>query len=220
MRRRRSSSAAPIRSIPASSTISSHPTRISSRWSGRLSRQASAASSAWAIGKLQWSAGLFRTTLANDILPLQSAENGFGYYANVGTTLRQGAELSAQWRNDRWSAYANYTYIDAVYLTTFMEPSPFNPAANAAGLIPITNGTPIAGIPPHTLKVGVDFNATDKWKIGGDMVAASSQTIFGNENGALPQVPGYVVFGAHTSYQVSKQFQVFGLIQNIFNQPL
>jgi len=169
-------------------------------------------------GKLQWSAGLFRTTLANDILPLQSPENGFGYYANVGTTLRQGAELSAQWRNDRWSAYANYTYIDAVYLTTFLEPSPFNPAANAAGLIPITNGTPIAGIPPHTLKVGVDFNATDKWTIGCDMVAASSQTIFGNENGALPQVPGYVAFGAHTSYQVSTQFQVFGLIQNIFNR--
>ncbi len=168
-------------------------------------------------GKLQWSAGLFRTTLANDILPLQSPENGFGYYANVGTTLRQGAELSAQWSADRWTAYANYTYIDAIYLSTFMEPSPFNPAANAAGLIPITNGTPIAGIPRNTLKAGFDFNATDKWKIGGDMVAASSQTIFGDENGALPPVPGYVVFNAHTSYQVSKQFQVFGLIQNIFN---
>ena len=109
-------------------------------------------------GKLQWSAGLFRTTLANDILPLQSPANGFGYYANVGTTLRQGAELSAQWSDDRWTGYANYTYIDAVYLSTFMEPSPFNPAANAAGLIPITNGTPIAGIPKNTLKVGFDFN--------------------------------------------------------------
>ena len=169
-------------------------------------------------GKLQWSAGLFRTTLAHDILPLQSPANGFGYYANVGTTLRQGAELSAQWSADRWTGYANYTYIDAVYLSTFMEPSPFNPAANAAGLIPITNGTPIAGIPKNTLKVGFDFNVTDKWKIGGDMVAASGQTIFGNENGALPQVPGYVVFGAHTSYQVSKQLQVYGLVQNIFNQ--
>ena len=78
-------------------------------------------------GKLQWSAGLFRTTLSNDILAQQSDANGFGYFANVGTTLRQGAELSAQWTGDRWSAYANYTYIDAVYLSTFLEPSPFNP---------------------------------------------------------------------------------------------
>ncbi len=169
-------------------------------------------------GKLQWSAGLFRTTLTNDILPVQSPENGFGYYTNVGTTLRQGAELSAQWNGDRWSAYANYTYIDAVYLTTFMEPSPFNPDANAAGLIPISNGAPIAGIPKNTVKIGFDFDVTPNWKAGGDMVAASGQVILGNENGALPQVPGYAVFGVHTSYQIGKQLQVYGLIQNIFDQ--
>ena len=169
-------------------------------------------------GKLQWSAGLFRTTLNNDILPLQSVANGFGYFANVGTTLRQGAEVSAQWTGDRWSAYANYTYIDAVYLSTFMEPSPFNPSADANGNIPITNGTQIAGIPKNTVKVGVDYAVTDKWHVGADMVAASGQVIFGNENGALPQVPGYAVFGLHTSYQYSKQVQFYGLIQNLFDQ--
>ncbi len=119
---------------------------------------------------------------------------------------------------DRWTGYANYAYIDAVYLTTFPESSPFSPAANALGLIPITNGTPIAGIPRNTLKVGFDFDVTPNWKIGGDMVAASGQVIFGNENGALPQVPGYVVFGARTSFQVDRRLQVYGLIQNIFNQ--
>src|SRR3984957_1059954 len=97
-------------------------------------------------GKLQWSAGLFRTTLNNDILPVTSTFNGFGFYTNVGTTLRQGVEVSAQWTGDRWKAYANYTYIDAIYLTTFEEPSENNPLADANGNIPITNGTQIAGI--------------------------------------------------------------------------
>jgi iron complex outermembrane recepter protein len=169
-------------------------------------------------GRLQWSAGLFRTTLQDDILPLQSPANGFGYFANVGTTLRQGAELSAQWSGNRWSAYANYTYIDAVYLSTFRGPSPFNPSADANGLIPITNGTPIAGIPRNTIKVGVDYSVTDNWKIGADMVAASGQVIAGNENGYFPQLPGYAVFGVHTSYQLGKRLQVYGLIQNIFDQ--
>ncbi len=169
-------------------------------------------------GKLQWSAGLFRTTLTNDILPQQSAVTGFGYFANVGTTLRQGAELSAQWAGDRWTAYANYTYIDAVYLTTFQESSPFNPLADGNGFIPITNGMPIAGIPKNTVKAGVDYNVTDKWRVGADMVAASGQVMIGNENGALPQVPGYAVFGLHTSYQVAKQVQVYGLVQNLFDQ--
>jgi iron complex outermembrane receptor protein len=169
-------------------------------------------------GKLQWSAGLFRTTLTDDILPLQSAVTGYGYYANVGTTLRQGAELSAQWTGDRWSAYANYIFIDALYLSTFEEPSPFNPLADANGDIPITNGTPIAGIPKNTVKVGFDYSVTDKWKVGADMVAASGQVLFGNENGALPQAPGYAVFGLHTSYQIGKQLQFYGLIQNIFDR--
>ena len=171
-----------------------------------------------AYGKLQWSAGIFRTTLANDILPLQSPANGFGYYANVGTTRRQGAELSAQWSGERWTAYANYSYIQAVYLSTFLEPSPYNPLADENGLIPITNGAPIAGIPKNTLKAGVDYGVTENWRIGADMIAASGQVIFGNENGALPQTPGYVVFGAHTSYQLGKQLQIYGLVQNIFDR--
>jgi iron complex outermembrane recepter protein len=169
-------------------------------------------------GKLQWSAGLFRTTLNNDILPVMSTFNGFGYYTNVGTTLRQGAEVAAQWSGDRWSAYANYTFIDAVYLTTFMEPSENNPLADANGNIPITNGTRIAGIPRNTVKVGVDYAVTPEWKIGMDMTAASGQVIFGNENNAVPQVPGYAVFGLHTSYQYNKQVQLYGYAQNIFDQ--
>jgi iron complex outermembrane receptor protein len=169
-------------------------------------------------GKLQWSAGLFRTTLTNDILPVVSTFNGFGFYTNVGTTLRQGAEVGVQWTGDRWSAYANYTYIDAIYLTTFQEPSPNNPLADANGNIPITNGTQIAGIPKNTVKVGVDYAVTPNWKVGADMVAASGQVIFGNENNAVPQVPGYAVFGVHTSYQYNKQVQLFGYVQNIFDQ--
>jgi iron complex outermembrane receptor protein len=169
-------------------------------------------------GKLQWSAGLFRTTLANDILPVVSTFNGFGYYTNVGTTLRQGAEVGAQWTGDKWTAYANYTYIDAIYLTTFEEPSPNNPLADANGNIPITNGTQIAGIPKNTIKAGIDYAVTDKWKIGVDMVAASGQVIFGNENGAVPQAPGYTIFGLHTSYQYNKQVQLYGYAQNIFDQ--
>jgi iron complex outermembrane recepter protein len=176
-------------------------------------------------GNLQWSGGLYRTTSTNDILPQLSPTNGFGYFTNVGTTLRQGAELSANWTGDRWSAYANYTYIDAVYLSTFLEPSSNNPGAielspgdDDTGVIPIHNGTQIAGIPKNTVKVGVDYAVTDKLKVGADMIAASGQVIFGNENNALPQVPGYAVFGVHASYQVGKQLQFYGLIQNIFDQ--
>jgi iron complex outermembrane recepter protein len=132
--------------------------------------------------------------------------------------LRQGGEVSANWTGDRWTAYANYSYVDAIYLTTFEEPSPNNPLQSANGTIPITNGTLIAGIPKNTVKVGVDYAVTPQWKVGGDMLAASGQVLMGNENNAVPQAPGYAVFGLHTSYQWNKQVQIYGYVQNIFDQ--
>ena len=41
-------------------------------------------------GKLQWSAGLFRTTLNNDILPQQSPANGFGFFCQCRNDVAPG----------------------------------------------------------------------------------------------------------------------------------
>ncbi len=32
------------------------------------------------------------------------------------------------------------------------------------------------------------------------------------------KLPGYAIFGLHTSYQVAKHLQIYGLVQNIFDQ--
>ena len=127
---------------------------------------------------------------------MTSTFNGFGYYTNVGTTLRQGAEVGAQWTGDRWTAYANYTYIDAVYLTTFEEPSANNPAADVNGNILDHQRHADRRHSKEYRESGLDYALTDQWKVGMDMVAASGQVLFGNENGAVPQAPGYAVFGA------------------------
>ena len=169
-------------------------------------------------GKLQWSAGLFRTTLDQRHSAGVSTFNGFGYYTNVGTTLRQGAEVSAQWTGDRWSAYANYTYIDAIYLSTFEEPSPNNPLADANGNIPITNGTQIAGIPKNTVKVGVDYAVTPIGRSARTWSRRQARSFSATRITRFRKFPGYAVFGVHTSYQYNKQVQIFGYVQNIFDQ--
>ena len=43
-------------------------------------------------GHLTWSVGAFRTENYNDILNIPSTVSGFGYFQNVGKTLRQGVE--------------------------------------------------------------------------------------------------------------------------------
>ena len=41
---------------------------------------------------MQWYASVFRTNNSNDIILLATDINGFGYFANAGTTRRQGIE--------------------------------------------------------------------------------------------------------------------------------
>jgi iron complex outermembrane receptor protein len=49
------------------------------------------------------------------------------------------------------------------------------------------------------------------------MIVVSSQFYFGDESNQNPQMPGYHVVNLHTSYQVARNVEVFGSIDNIFN---
>ena len=69
-------------------------------------------------GRLDWSAGVFRTLSDNDILSVPSQVTGFGFFQNAGTTRRQGVETSLNYRTERWNAYINYTFIDATFRTS------------------------------------------------------------------------------------------------------
>ena len=170
-------------------------------------------------GKIDWNAGLFRTANTNDIQPFTTVSaNGYGYYANVGGTLREGTELGATWRKDNYSVYANYSFIDATYQSTFLDPSN-SPAANPASqAILITPGTPVAGVPRHHLKAGFDVAVTPEWKFGADWQLVSSQRFVGDEIGAVTQLGGYGIVNLHSSYQVTKELQVYVLANNVFDR--
>ena len=67
--------------------------------------------------KLEWTAGLFRTENTDDILSVNSPQQGRGYFLNAGDTLRQGVELGVIYQ-ERWlQAYANFAFIDATFRT-------------------------------------------------------------------------------------------------------
>ena len=66
-------------------------------------------------GRVDWKAGLFRTNSTNDIVSLASTITGLGYFANVPSTLRQGAEAEATFSYEHLSAYVNYAFVDATY---------------------------------------------------------------------------------------------------------
>src|SRR6516162_7118783 len=159
----------------------------------------------------------YRSTLNNDILFVNSPMQGRAFFQNVGTTLRQGVDLSLQAKTDRLLAWFAYSYIDATFQTGFTASSENNPGTDAIGNIQVQPGNHLPGIPSNLWKLGVDYKMTDAWTVGGTGVAASGQFLFGDEANLTPKTPAYFVLNLHTSYQLTPHLQLFGLIENAFN---
>lgn len=187
--------------------------------------------------RLQWSAGLFRTLNTDDIITVFSPIAGRGVFENGGDTLRQGVEASVAYTNDRFFSYANYAFINATYETPLELAAPDNPrATDCVGraeddeeeseegeeeeirCIFVRPGDRIPGIPQHRFKAGFDYWITDKWKFGGDLLAVSSQYFFQDDSNLNDPLGGYWTVDLHTSYDVTERIQIFGLVNNIFDE--
>jgi iron complex outermembrane recepter protein len=160
---------------------------------------------------------LYRTTLSNDILAVGSYLPGLQYYQNVGTTLRQGVDVNLKLTWRRLTVWLAYSYIDAEFGTPFVETSTSNPDANANGDIFIRAGNRLPGIPQDILKFGADYKVSDAWTVGGTAIAADGQYLFGDESNQNAQTPPYFVLNLHSSYQVTRNVQLFSEIDNVFN---
>jgi iron complex outermembrane recepter protein len=174
---------------------------------------------AWAPGRLDWSIAGYHTENYNDIYSVPSLVTGFGSYTNAGNTLREGVDIGAAYTTDKWDAYVNYSYIKAEFLTPILLSSPNNPTADVNGNIQVEPGDNLPGIPNHKFKFGIDYEVLPGWKVGGDVVYRSSQYYFGAENNTLgpglsPLISGFATVDLRTSYQVNKNVQIFGLINN------
>jgi iron complex outermembrane receptor protein len=168
-------------------------------------------------GRLTWSLGLFRTGNTDDIINIASPIAGHGFFQNGGKTRREGLEAAASYKQDRWSAYANYTFVDATFQSRLTLSSPNNPAA-VNGEIFVVPGNHIPAVPQHRFKAGAEYAVTEPWKIGADLNVVGSQYLVGDQSNLNPKVPAYWVVNAHTSYQVSKHVELFGLVQNLFDR--
>ena len=169
------------------------------------------------FGTLDWKVGGFRATNTDDILAIPDPIlQGFGYFQNVGDTRRQGIEAEANLKSSRWQFHASYAFIDARFLDslTLGSNSPF---VDANGNIQVSPGNIIPAIPRHRIKAGFDYAVTDAFKIGGDALWVSNQYLVGDASNQYPQLPSYAVFNVHASYQLDKTYQIYGRIDNLFD---
>ncbi len=95
------------------------------------------------------------------------------------------------------------------------------------GVIQIEPGDRIPLIPEHMLKAFADVEITKKFSLDLDFIALSSSYARGNENNlSQPDgvfylgpgtVPGYGIVNLGGHYQITKRFQVFAELKNLFD---
>jgi iron complex outermembrane recepter protein len=170
-----------------------------------------------ASGQISWNVSGFRTLLENDIFGVATSVSQ-GFFQNIGDTRRQGAEVGIKYQTQNWSAFANYSFVQATFRSAFVEPSPSNPFQNALGDTQVEPGDRMPGIPENRLKIGADYKILPQWSMGATAVYVSSVFYVGDESNQLAPIPGYATVNLHTNYKPTSNFEVFASINNLFNK--
>jgi iron complex outermembrane receptor protein len=168
-------------------------------------------------GELAWNLSVFRTLLHDDIFGIATSVSQ-GFFQNIGDTRRQGVEAGVGYRTDTWSAYANYSFVQATFRSALTVPSPSNPHQDALGDIQVEPGSHLPGIPDHRLKLGADYKILPQWTVGATLNLVSSFYYVGDESNQLAPIPGYTTVNLHSSYKPVPHLELFASINNLLNR--
>ncbi|MDW3687887.1 TonB-dependent receptor [Cupriavidus sp. CV2] len=166
----------------------------------------------------------YRIDNHDDILFLRAPNTQQGYFANFDRTRNQGFDLSARQRLGDFTLRLGYSYLQATYQAN-------GQLAVGERTIDVKPGMRRAGVPRHTIKLGVDWQALAGLTLGADLVGVSSSPANGNEDGlrANPQpgkapkyadwsTPGYATVNLRASYRVNKHFEIYARVANLFDR--
>lgn len=184
-------------------------------------------------GQGRWNASLFRTVNRDDLLFIS---NGLaaGYFTNFGRTLRQGIELGVSQQAGAFNWSASYGYLRATFESSACLVAEGNSTAETSAActgddeIEVRPGNRLPGLPEHSLKLGLDWQASPAWALGAQLRAYSGQFVRGNENNAHQpdgvdfngsgRIGGYALLDLTTSWKLGTRFELFAKLSNVFDR--
>jgi outer membrane receptor protein involved in Fe transport len=182
--------------------------------------------------KLEWSVDVFHTVNSDDIQFVATNTNQ-GYFDNVGSTRRQGLDLSVGGKVADWSWRLVYSFVEATFESTFELNGESNSTADENGNIQVRAGDRLPLIPRHTGRLVLDYAPNERWDLGANLIAASGIFLHGNENNANQAggtngegafiagsgwISGYAVLNLHGTYHIGKSTDAFIRVVNVFNK--
>jgi outer membrane receptor protein involved in Fe transport len=168
---------------------------------------------------VNWSAGVFYTELEDDLFFFNEADDDSpvlnkGVFDNIDKTSRTGLELSANGAVSRLSWFAHYAYIRAAFEDDFA----YNREVDEEDTtFFVSKGDRLPNLPEHNINVGLDYAVTDKFSLGSTASYRSSQYFRGDEANVDKKIEGYTVVNLHSRYKVTKNFELFGRVDNVFD---
>ena len=174
------------------------------------------ATSLAAPGALSWNLSAFRTNLYDDIYGIATSISS-GFFANIGDTRREGVESGLRYDADRFSAYLNYSYVDASFRSALVMPSPSNPFQDADGNIRVQPGDRLPGIPLHRFKTGLEYRVLPQWSLEASLIVVTDQYYFGDESNQVAPMPGYHVVDLGTKYSINRHLELFVTLDNLLD---
>jgi iron complex outermembrane receptor protein len=168
-------------------------------------------------GMLNWNASVFRINSEDDIYGISTSISS-GFFQNIGSTRRQGFETGLTYQDRTWSAYAQYSYIDATFRSPLVLASPSHPFQDDDGNIQVVPGDRLPLIPLNRVKLGGDYWVLPNWSVGASASFVGASFYRGDESNQLPELPSYTVFSLRTALKLAKQVELFANVQNLFDK--
>jgi iron complex outermembrane recepter protein len=168
------------------------------------------------------SASVYRTNVQDDISFIQSEAAVFeGFFDNIGTTRREGIELSVQViPSQRLSLYANYgftraTFQDPVDIFSIRAEGDFA-GAPLAGPNAVVEGDRLPLVPDHQVKFGGLFTAESGLQLGLDGRYVGRQWLRGDEANETSPLGGYFVGNLRVGFSRAR-WEISAVATNLLN---
>ena len=170
--------------------------------------------------RVEWSATVYRTRIADDILFVASPElRGTGFFQNGGDTLRVGLDVELSGHLDRVDWFASYGLVHATFESPLTLPSneAINDAATEVGTIAVEPGDRLPGVPRHSVKAGVGIALSRAWDVAVETILTSSRVFVGDEGNDQADLDGYGLVNLRTSYQATNNVVLFLRVDNLLD---
>ncbi|GAB4272067.1 MAG: TonB-dependent receptor [Methylomicrobium sp.] len=174
-------------------------------------------------GDMKWNLGFFHTINSDDIIFQRGGDSiSEGFFSNIGKTRRYGIEAGTSIvypqlfsTIDDWYFSANYTYLNARFLSGFRVQDPVD-EDNENGAW-VDKGNRIPGLPEHMFKASVGVDLWQKLLLGIDGVYSGARYYRGDEGNDHAKLGGYWLFNGKAEYKITDNLALFGRIDNIFD---